>query len=70
MKELLACIEDIRGRLDALRRRGLKEAPTRKIIVDPLLEALGWDLRDLDEVEHEFTTVDGRAVDYALLLNR
>lgn len=70
MDKLIACIEDIRVRLDGLRRRGLKETPTCTIIIDPLLQGLGWDIRDPDEVEHEYATVDAKAVDYALKLNR
>ncbi len=70
MDKLLACIESIRSRLDGLRHHGLKEMPTRTIVIDPILEALGWDIRDPDEVELEAPTIDGRSVDYALKLNR
>jgi predicted transport protein len=56
--------------LDGLRKRSLKETPTRAIIIDPLLEALGWDVRDPDEVQLEYPTVDGKSVDYALLINQ
>jgi predicted transport protein len=70
MDKLLACIERIRSRLDGLRHHGLKEMPTRTIVIDPILEALGWDIRDPDEVELEAPTIDGRSVDYALKLNR
>jgi predicted transport protein len=67
---LIRAIEAIRTKLDSLRKRSLKETPTRTIIVDPLLEALGWDVRDPDEVQLEYPTVDGKSVDYALLINR
>ncbi len=70
MNQLVSRIEDVRSRLETLRRHRLKETPTRAIIIDPVLEALGWDIRDPDEVEHEFPTIDGRSVDYALKLNR
>lgn len=69
MDKLIRAIESIRSRLDGLRKRSLKETPTRTIIVDPLLEALGWDVRDPDEVQLEYPTVDGKSVDYALLIN-
>jgi hypothetical protein len=69
MDKLVKAIEDIRGRLDGLRRHSLKETPTRTIVIDPLLQALGWDVRDPDEVQLEYPTVDGRSVDYALKLN-
>jgi predicted transport protein len=70
VEKLIRMIESIQSRLEDLRKRSLKEMPTRTIIVDPLLEALGWDVRDPDEVELEYPTVDSKSVDYALLLNR
>lgn len=70
MDKLIRMIEAIQSKLDSLRKRSLKETPTRTIIVDPLLEALGWDVRDPDEVQLEYPTVDAKSVDYALLINR
>jgi len=70
MKEIVKCIEALRVLLDRHRKEGLKEYPTRRIFVDPLLAALGWDVCDPDEVELERCTVDGKSVDYALKVNR
>ena len=70
MNRLIQAIEKIRQRIPALRRHSLKETPTRTIVIDPLLEALGWDVRDPDEVQLEYPTVDGKFVDYALKLNK
>ena len=70
MDKLVKSIEHIRVNLDGWRKRSLKETPTRTIVVDPLLEALGWDVRDPDEVELEYPTVGGKSVDYALKINR
>lgn len=70
MDKLIQTIQAIRRKLPTLRGQGLKETPTRTIIIDPLLEALGWDVRDPDEVELEYPTLDGRSVDYALKLNK
>jgi predicted transport protein len=70
MEQLIRTIESVRSKLDALRKHSLKETPTRTIIVDPLLEALGWDVRDPDEVRLEYPTVDVKSVDYALLINK
>jgi predicted type IV restriction endonuclease len=53
MDKLIRAIQDIQSKLDALRKRSLKETPTRTIIVDPLLGALGWDVREPDEVQLE-----------------
>ena len=70
MDKLIRVIEATQSKLANLRKRSLKETPTRTIIVDPLLEALGWDVRDPDEVQLEYPTVDGKSVDYALLINQ
>ncbi|KUK15112.1 MAG: Uncharacterized protein XD53_1458, partial [Petrotoga mobilis] len=70
MDTLVKCIEDLRMKLNRYRKHGLKEYPTRTIFVDQLLEALGWDIRDPDEVELEYPTIDGKSVDYAAKINR
>ncbi len=70
MKDLIKCIENLRVQLVRHRKEGLKEYPTRTIFIDPLLIALGWDVRDPDEVELEHPTVDGKSVDYAMKVNR
>ncbi|MBN1516955.1 type I restriction enzyme HsdR N-terminal domain-containing protein [Candidatus Sumerlaeota bacterium] len=70
MNKLIQTIGMIRQKLPSLRRHALKETPTRTIVIDPLLDALGWDVRDPDEVQLECPTVDGKFVDYALKLNR
>jgi len=66
MKELISCIEQLRLKLDRHRKENLKEYPTRIIFIDPLLQALGWDVKDPDEVQLEYPTIDGKSVDYAL----
>lgn len=70
MKNIISCIENLRKKLDKHRKEDLKEYPTRAIFVDPLLECLGWDVRDTDEVELEYPTIDGKSVDYAPKINR
>ncbi len=70
MNKLIQTIEMVRQKLSTLRRHSLKETPTRTIVIDPLLESLGWDVRDPDEVQLEYPTVDGKSVDYALKLNK
>lgn len=51
--------------------RGLGEQNTKASLIEPILESLGWDIRDPDEVHREFkpTTRDS-PVDYALKLLR
>jgi hypothetical protein len=70
MKNIIRCINVLRAQLERHRHSGLKEYPTRAIFIDPLLSALGWDVRDPDEVELEYPTVDGKSVDYAMKVNR
>ncbi|MEA2066831.1 MAG: DUF5655 domain-containing protein [Thermotogota bacterium] len=70
MDTIIKCIEDLRLKLDKYRKDNLKEYPTRTIFVDPFLQALGWDVRDPDEVELEYPTIDGKSVDYAPKINR
>jgi len=70
MPTVVSCIENLRVELERHRKRALKEYPTRVIFIDPMLDALGWDVRDPDEVQLEYTTIDGKSVDYALKINR
>lgn len=70
MNKLIQTIEQILQRIPALRRHSLNETQTRTSVIDPLLEALGWDVRDPDEVQLKYPTVDGKFVDYALKLNK
>lgn len=70
MKEIISCIEQLRLKLNRHRKEDLKEYPTRTIFIDPLLQALGWDVRDPDEVQLEYATIDGKSVDYAPKINR
>jgi predicted transport protein len=70
MKDVTKVIETLRAQLERHMHSGLKEYPTRTIFIDPLLSALGWDVRDPDEAELEYPTVDGKSVDYAMKINR
>jgi len=70
MKNVEKCIEALRAHLERHRHTSMKEYPTRTIFIDPLLSALGWDVRDPDEVELEYPTVDSKSVDYAMKINR
>lgn len=70
MKNIIKQIRGINSKLTGLRRRRLNEASTRTIIIEPILEVLGWDVRDPEEVEIEYPTVDKKPVDYALKINK
>jgi hypothetical protein len=70
MKDVASCIEELQLSLERHRKENIKEYPTRVIFIDPMLQALGWDVRDPDEVQLEYPTVDGKSVDYAPKINR
>lgn len=70
MKNVVQQIREINSKLTTLRRKRLNEASTRTIVIEPILEALGWDVRDPEEVGIEYATVDKKPVDYALKINR
>jgi predicted type IV restriction endonuclease len=70
MKDLKKRIEELQSQLRRHRRSALKALPTRTIFIDPLLGSLGWDVRDPDEVELEYPTIDNKSVDYALKINK
>lgn len=70
MDTLILCIESLQAKLERHRKDDLKELPTRTIFIDVLLLALGWDVRNPDEVELECPTIDGKSVDYALKIDR
>ena len=44
MNKLVQVIEATRAKIDALRKHGLKETPTRTIVIDPLVEPLGCEV--------------------------
>lgn len=51
--------------------RAIGEQNTKASLIEPMLEALGWDVRDPDVVHREFkTTSQDKPVDYALCLVR
>ena len=64
----------IKGVVEKIRRfkgRGIGEQNTKASLIEPILEALGWDIRDPDEVHREFKPVPRDSpVDYALKLIR
>jgi predicted transport protein len=70
MSNLIAVLQNLQAKLDRFRKKPLKETPTRTIFIDPILDALGWDVHDPDQVELEYPTVDGKSVDYALKIDK
>ncbi len=49
--------------------RAINEQDTKASLIQPVLRALGWDVKDLDEVRREYKLKrQHKPVDYALLL--
>lgn len=66
MRSLVDTIRSVQSKAESWKRRGLNEASTKAALIEPMLEALGWDTRDPAEVAREAHTPDGKLVDYAL----
>jgi predicted type IV restriction endonuclease len=68
-----ATVRALRARIAQARARsaGVNEENTKRVLITPLLEALGWDVFDLDEVQNEYRTKpQDNPVDYAMFLRR
>src|SRR5215212_838668 len=66
-------VRALRARIAQARGRsaGVNEENTKRVLITPLLEALGWDVFDLDEVQNEYRTKpQDNPVDYAMFLRR
>lgn len=70
--DLRAALQQVRTRIARLGRTPrINEQNTKATLIEPLIQALGWDLGDLDEVHREFRRGKrDNPVDYALLLLR
>jgi predicted type IV restriction endonuclease len=68
---LVEIIRDTVQKVQRFKDRALGEQNTKASLIEPVLEALGWDVRDPDEVHREFKpTPRDCPVDYALKLFR
>lgn len=64
MATLEATIEHVLG---VAAEGRMNETNTRVLLVEPVLDALGWNVRDLACVTREYQVYDGSFLDYALL---
>src|SRR5262245_66279344 len=70
-ERLREAIKDAVGKIRKYQDRTLGEQNTKASLIDPVLEALGWDVRDPDEVYREYKpTSKDSPVDYALTILR
>ena len=72
LSALDACLPTVRTRILSYRDRRVRltESDTIRVLVLPVLEALNWDLQDLEEVRSEYRHASAdNPVDYALFLH-
>lgn len=73
MEDFEAKIESLTGRSKSAERQAMTEEATKTSVIMPFIQALGFDVFDLDEVVPEFTTdvgtKKGEKVDYALKIS-
>lgn len=66
--QLQKVIKDVVTRISRYRGSAFNEQDTKAALIKPILEALGWDTSDPEQVRHEFkTNPRDNPVDYALL---
>jgi hypothetical protein len=73
LSELRSTVIRVRGRTARYRDEGksLNEQDTKSNLIEPILEALGWDLHELDEVRREYRLKPSdKPVDYGLFAYR
>lgn len=71
MDSLAKTLEEVRARIAKYRGRKVNEENTKATLIDPVLRALGWNVEDLEVVQHEFKIKRAdKPVDYALLVGR
>ena len=70
-RTLESSIESIIAKIARYKDRSIGEQNTKSSLIEPILESLGWDIHDADEVHHEFKPrARDKPVDYALKLLR
>lgn len=64
-------IAEVLARAAELRSAGSggNEANTKALLIEPMLQALGWDTADLGQVEREHRVYDNTSLDYALKID-
>jgi hypothetical protein len=69
--ELVETLKTVAAKVQRFQGRGIGEQNTKASLIEPVLEALGWDIREFDEVQREFRpTSKDSPVDYALKIQR
>ncbi len=70
LEEAVGHVRERIAKIEA-RKGTIGEENTKAVLIEPVIEALGWDLRDLEQVIREYRAKpQDNPVDYALLLRR
>ncbi len=63
-------VNDVRTSAEKLSgTKAANEANTKALLIEPILNALGWNTTDLEAVEREVKVFEGTYLDYALKLD-
>jgi Restriction Enzyme Adenine Methylase Associated len=70
-QQLAAVLGEVGARIARHRGASIGEQNTKLTLINPVLRALGWDVEDLEDVQHEYRRLGhDKPVDYALMLAR
>lgn len=68
---LAGVLKALGARIPGYREQTIGEQNTKAMLIDPVLESLGWNIRDWDDVQREFKIKPkDKPVDYALKISR
>ena len=71
MAQLALVLRRLLPKVQEHRSSGIGEQNTKAVLIDPILESLGWNVRDWDEVQREYKVKSkDKPVDYALKISR
>ena len=70
-QRLRQVLRDVTAKIRRYQGKSIGEQNTKASLIDPVLEALGWDIRDFEEVHREYKAKPkDKPVDYALQMLR
>ena len=70
LSETKSIIEKSAGLIKRYKGKNLSEANTKILLIEPILEKLGWRVLDPEDVDREYTISPKKIVDYALKIKR
>jgi len=70
LSETKSIIEKSAGLIKRYKGKNLSEANTKILLIEPILEKLGWRVLDPEDVDREYAISPKKIVDYALKIKR